>query len=377
MADKTVTGGGLNQDIPVKFHDNGDGTYSPTVYATIPGGGGSAVSISDGSDVAQGTTTDVAWVAGAGTVISLLKKIASAGGAAGVQYVEDTASAGGETGTLAMAIRQDTPISNQSADGDFSNLKTDQTGRLWTQVGASALPSGASTAAKQPAIGTAGVSSADVISVQGIASGTALPISATALPLPAGAATSAKQPALGTAGASSVDVISVQGIASGTPMPISGTIAVSGTMPVSVAVGQEVDGHSANIGALADAASASTLTGLLKNIKAALAGTLAISQVNPVQSATATLANVAGSATSVTLQALNTSRKGLIIVNDSTSILYVKFGTTASTTSYTYFLAGSVGGVPATLELPTMTYTGRVDGIWASATGNARVTELT
>lgn len=44
-------------------------------------------------------------------------------------------------------------------------------------VTASALPTGAATAAKQPALGTAGSSSTDVISVQGIASGTAMPVS--------------------------------------------------------------------------------------------------------------------------------------------------------------------------------------------------------
>lgn len=48
---------------------------------------------------------------------------------------------------------------------------------LAADVKASVLPTGAATAAKQPALGTAGVSSTDVISVQGIASGTALPIS--------------------------------------------------------------------------------------------------------------------------------------------------------------------------------------------------------
>jgi hypothetical protein len=52
-------------------------------------------------------------------------------------------------------------------------------------------------------------------------SGTALPISAAALPLPTGAATAAKQPALGTAGASSIDVVSVQGVAGGTPLPVT------------------------------------------------------------------------------------------------------------------------------------------------------------
>jgi hypothetical protein len=91
------------------------------------------------------------------------------------------------------------------------------------------LPSGAATAAKQPALGTAGTAASDVISVQGIASGTALevaassdlPISATALPLPSGAATAAKQPALGTAGTAASDVISVQGIASGTALEVA------------------------------------------------------------------------------------------------------------------------------------------------------------
>lgn len=52
------------------------------VSSTGGGGGGGAVTIADGADVAQGTTTDTAWSSGAGTVISLLKKIAAAGGSA-------------------------------------------------------------------------------------------------------------------------------------------------------------------------------------------------------------------------------------------------------------------------------------------------------
>jgi hypothetical protein len=61
------------------------------------------------------------------------------------------------------------------------------------------------------------------------------PVSAVSLPLPAGAATSAKQPALGTPGTASTDVLSVQGIAgmtalkvdgSGVTQPISGTVTV-------------------------------------------------------------------------------------------------------------------------------------------------------
>src|SRR5207248_2704028 len=44
--------------------------------------------------------------------------------------------------------------------------------------------------------------------------GATFPISAVSLPLPAGAATAAKQPAPGVAGTASADVLSVQGVAS-------------------------------------------------------------------------------------------------------------------------------------------------------------------
>lgn len=93
--------------------------------------------------------------------------------------------------------------------------------------------------------------------------------------------------------------------------------------------------------------------------------------------ANAALTNVPAATASTTLQPLNAGRKGLVVVNDSTAILYVKFGANASPTSWTYFLAGSSGGIPATLELPAVVFTGLVTGAWASPTGFARVTELT
>jgi hypothetical protein len=87
---------------------------------------------------------------------------------------------------------------------------------------------------------------------------------------------------------------------------------------------------------------------------------------------TGTLANKASSATSITLIASNASRLGFTIHNDSTAILYVKFGGTASSTSYSVKLIAD-----AYYESPIGWYTGVIDGIWASATGSARVTELT
>lgn len=84
---------------------------------------------------------------------------------------------------------------------------------------------------------------------------------------------------------------------------------------------------------------------------------------------TATLANVASSASSVTLLAAGSDANGRAIFNDSTAVLYVKFGATASATSYTVQLAAN-----GYYEFPQPVYAGQVDGIWASANGNARVT---
>lgn len=57
------------------------------------------------------------------------------------------------------------------------------------------------------------------------------PVSAASLPLPTGAATLAKQPALGTAGAASPDVITVQGVAAMTALKVDGS---GVTQPVSL-----------------------------------------------------------------------------------------------------------------------------------------------
>jgi hypothetical protein len=89
---------------------------------------------------------------------------------------------------------------------------------------------GAATAALQTA-GNASLASLDskapaLVSgrVPTDGSGVTQPVSAASLPLPTGAATAAKQPAIGTAGAASADVLSVQGVAGGTAIPVGGTV---------------------------------------------------------------------------------------------------------------------------------------------------------
>ena len=83
----------------------------------------------------------------------------------------------------------------------------------------------------------------------------------------------------------------------------------------------------------------------------------------------ATLANVASSGSNVTIFSATGLAKGRAVFNDSTQVLYLKFGATASLTSYTVQIAA--GGY---FEFPAPVYTGEVDGIWSAANGFARLT---
>jgi hypothetical protein len=89
-----------------------------------------------------------------------------------------------------------------------------------------------------------------------------------------------------------------------------------------------------------------------------------------VPGGTGTITSVGASVTSVTLKAANANRIGIIITNDSTANLYVAFAASATTSAYTVKLGP--GGTATDVF-----YTGIVTGIWDSATGNARVTEVT
>ncbi len=82
--------------------------------------------------------------------------------------------------------------------------------------------------------------------------------------------------------------------------------------------------------------------------------------------------SVAGSTSSVTLLASNSARKGFTIFNDSTSVLYVKLGSTSSSTSFMIKMSKD-----DFFQYDSQVYTGIVTGIWVSATGNARITEVT
>src|SRR3569833_1359170 len=177
---------------------------------------------------------NVAVTAGSGTTVAADEVIDGTLGTVKVQYVkimdgtlDGTGKAAVGTNNLsvssvvsntagsaqAQVVANSDALGNQvglSVNGQLQNyngttwdrVRGDTTNGLWANVKASALPTGAATAAKQPALGTAGTPSTDVITVQGATSMTALkvdgsavtqPVSASALPLPTGASTSANQ----------------------------------------------------------------------------------------------------------------------------------------------------------------------------------------
>ncbi len=133
---------------------------NPLSVSLVAGGGGTAVSIADGADVTLGATTDSASDL---TINGLLKNIKAA-----------------------LAASLTVSVSNFPATQPVSGTVTANAGTGTFAVSAAALPlpSGAATAAKQPALGTAGTASTDVLSVQGVEDGTPVSISGSVVCFP-------------------------------------------------------------------------------------------------------------------------------------------------------------------------------------------------
>jgi hypothetical protein len=89
-------------------------------------------------------------------------------------------------------------------------------------------------------------------------------------------------------------------------------------------------------------------------------------------SGTVTQTSVTSVITSVTILAANAARRGAIIYNDSTSVLRLSYGTTAaSTTAFSVLVQANSAYF---LDVPL--WTGAITGIWVTANGAARVTDL-
>jgi len=191
------------------------------------------------------------------------------------------------------------------------------------------LPSGAATAAKQPALGTAGSASTDVLTVQGIASMTAIktdgsgvtqPVSAASLPLPTGAATAAKQPALGTAGTASTDVLTVQGIASMTALNVSQQASGSVSATLQNAQNGNANGSTLNVLGMSSCTWVVNMSGFTGtvNFEASSDGTN-YNSITLVQLGTSTLTTTATGSTTTSITTYEGSVGALQLIRARTS----------------------------------------------------------
>jgi len=171
------------------------------------------------------------------------------------------------------------------------------------------------------------------------------------------------------------------------PVSIAGSVAVTGPLtdaqlratavPVSFAAtagskALNVQVVGADLGVITNSvihALTSAGGGTYVDVKATPSGALVTAPASPTANART---SVAGAAVDTLILASNTSRLGATVFNDSTAILYLALGTAAaSLTDYTVQMVAK-----AYYEVP-YNYTGQIRGIWASATGSARIGELT
>lgn len=126
-------------------------TKALKVYVVNPGGGGGGTQYLEDSAHASGDTGTMTLVVrkdAAGSLVSTDGDYAPlqvdatgalrvTGGGGGTQYAEDTAHVTGDTGTLALVVRNDTPGALAGSSGDYAPLQVDATGRLRVAIDAS------------------------------------------------------------------------------------------------------------------------------------------------------------------------------------------------------------------------------------------------
>lgn len=281
-------------------------------------------------------------------------------GATNLGKAEDSGHSTGDVGVMMLGVRNEGHDDFSGTDKDYVPIATDATGDVYANIRHS-LPSGTSL------IGKVGIDQTTPGTTNKVSLGTDIVTVKT------------DQTTHGTTDKVASDLTLIKGTATsvGNGTANNGcqrvTIASDNTAFSIIASGNIAhdSADSGNPIKIGGRASTTPVTAVAANDRVDAFFDVQGRQVVSQKALTATLSNVNGSASSVTLLAANTARLGATIVNDSTVTLYVKFGATASTTSYTVKLMAD-----AYYEVP-FGYYGIIDGIWASATGVARVTEIT
>ena len=296
-------------------------------------------------------------------------------------------ASGDETSYLAVDENQQALVKDAGAIEALVSIDSKLDGPIpvsqsgtWTIDVSVPAPEGGATEAKQPALGTAGTPSSDVITVQGIASMTALkvdgsattqPISASSLPLPTNAATAAKQDT-GNSSLSSIDgkvaTAAKQDTANTSLSSIDGKVATSAKQDTGDTSLNSIDGKLSTTAnglkvdnsAVTQPISASSLplpTGAATAAKQPALGTAGspASDVLTVQGAASmTALKVDGSAytqnTIATNSLINVAFNQIVISavdasNNPTTVLFKQSGSTVATLTIAYDAKGAIQSV--------------------------------
>jgi hypothetical protein len=293
------------------------------VFGCGGAGGGSSAAIVDGSTFTAGTTNAELF---AGIFDDALAAVSS-GHAAGARitskraiHVNFRAADGTEIGTAAAPIRTDPtgtttqPVSVASLPAhDVTNAGTfavQVTSAPTTAITASSLPLPTGAATDRPTAGSPGAVrlSDGAAFYKPTTPADTQPISAASLPLPSGASTAAKQPALGSAGAASADVLTVQGIASMTALKVDGS-----------AVTQPVSGTVTATGPLTDTQLRASNVGVSVNNFPTTASSSSVS-VRCVNAAGSAFESCAGGSGGTTGQQTMANSAPVVIASDQSSV---------------------------------------------------------
>lgn len=275
---------------------------------------------------------------------------------AGAIKAEDVQAADGDKGIPALSVRKNTAASTSGSDGDYQPLITNTTGHLWVDASGQTLTVGSHAVTNAGTFAVQATLAAETTKVIGTVrnsdgAGNLWTSNSTTYTAKFGQDSNL----LGTLGtafstAGKVDVKGADGdvfVRQATASNLNATVVGTGTFAVQAAQSGTWTVQPGN--------TANTTAWLTKE-----------------QASTAAVTSVASSATSVSLLASSATRRAATFYNDSTQILYLKLGTTASNTSYTIQIAAA-----GYYELPQPCYTGAIDGIWSSSNGNVRITEVT
>jgi hypothetical protein len=316
----------------------------------------------------------------------------------------DDAGAAGHVQRVKLAYSADGVATHATVDADGVLVNLGANNDV-TVTSGTVTVTGVSTAAKQPALGTAGTPSADVITVQGVTSMTALKVDGSAVTQPVsgtvavtGVATAANQTTLighvdgvetliGTTNTTlstidgRVDTLeSLIGTTNSTLTTIDGRVdgveglltTVAGAVKAEDAAHTTADAGIMALAVRADTAAATGANGDYVPLIVDSTGRLHANVSALPRAATVVDVSLASDTTSAQLLAANANRIGLTLTNTDANAVYVYFGTTAVATKFTV-------KIPADgyYEMPQPIYTGRIDALWAgNGSGSLIGTEL-